>query len=174
MSTPTDPSVIRKWRIDGIKALATRLDVSKARDARLPRLTQNIIRYIRDYFPAWRINERTEATLRMEVIMPAMEFEFMIHTSFHAYHFGDAGIAFEKQEVDVDSLAERKCTDVDTGKKLTPASPVVADEKGSIGEEVLVIEPMLYRMEGDKLLNLRPGHHLIELYHPLKRRRRGD
>ena len=58
--------------------------------------------------------------------------------------------------------------DIKTRMTLKPNTGVVADKNGVFGKCVIMLEPVLYRVnEGKKDSTLRQGAFLVELDHPI-------
>ena len=164
----------RRWQIDGIKAVAMSAETAKARTLLVPVLANKILESIMKYFPGWIINDQTFLNIQTEIVIPAMEFEYMIHTSPLTYLFEKNSIEVSDNCISRECLAQTTYIELVAGRKISTKVPVESIANGTIGSEFFVLEPMFYRIEGDLGLKLRPAKCLMKLFHPLRRSKHND
>ena len=153
--------------MDSIRAAATMPDVIEARNKQVPILAQEILRGISDLVPDFGTNEDTVPKLERDVVVPALAFEEMIHTSPLSYVLEDLPFMLPGLPVHKDSLANTVYIDSISRRLLRSASSATPNAAGEIGTALLAVEPRFYRVEGESILNLHSGLQVIKLFHPL-------
>lgn len=127
------------------------------------------------HFPIIKNRSESLESFSNKVFEPALKLANTIQTSTSIYRFSpdiDTDDIFDVRNVTLDNLAVVKMVDIGTGKTLKADSPVEADEKGQIGQQILLLAPALFRCDrGRKPFLLVKAVILVQLYKPLGRRR---
>ena len=110
------------------------------------------------------------------VILPAAELASTIQLSTVNYEFRPpiSSVPMLSRVALEEDLDRYTLIDVLSRKKLTPKSPVVVKEDGTIGRLILLLEPSLHRLGSgtNKSIELRKAVHCVKLAEPLKKRNR--
>ena len=109
-----------------------------------------------------------------QILRPAVSLANTVQESTTKYAWTlPKRIIGEGTPVSKDDLEIHKIMDMKTGKCLKPDSLVTADQQGVIGTAVLMIEPCLGLMNGERQWNtLRQGMSIVNLKFPLGQRNR--
>ena len=116
--------------------------------------------------------------LHQQVLLPAVEFATKIQLSASTYNFTPKPAknpfeGFQEQfHINTNQLQEFKLLDVHSRKTLKPDSAVMVDENGFFAYVLMPVEPGLSREnEGKESTPLRQAIFLVDLYHPLGKRK---
>lgn len=127
-------------------------------------------------FPIVRGQRESLIRLYERIVVPATKLAIDIQVSSARYEFFPE--LFDKPDLKwgklrLDALKQVAMIDVKTRKTLRFDSPIVADKQGYVGKPLFLIEPQLLRRnEGQvETTRLRQPTYLLELYHPLEKRR---
>ena len=138
-------------------------------------LTTRVIGEITPFFPIIKGDQTSLATFHEKVINPSVDLAVAIQTSPTPYIFGPRMTKTKinkHYKLSRPDLVQRKVIDAKTGKTLKADSPIVEKEDGTIGEQVALLTPALFRcLPGEHPVRLTQEVILAELYHPLRRRR---
>ncbi|KAL9000688.1 MAG: hypothetical protein Q9169_000724 [Polycauliona sp. 2 TL-2023] len=171
---PRDPGSIKTWLSEALCALQTTANYQQSsRKANLDLLNQ-IFDEMARYFPV--VKEEGGNTILWEsVIRPAVTLAKKIQSSPTRYEFVPtvASLArFQYCNVQQNRLSNNKLIDVVSRKTLKASSSIRTDEKGSIGTQIMILAPALYRCDpGKDPLLLVKETDLVKLHTPLGRRR---
>ncbi|MCJ1244452.1 hypothetical protein MMC30_001650 [Trapelia coarctata] len=172
LDPPRDNTTIRNWRSETLKALAN--------DKRMQVVGQDvaneIFRVLEQIFPIVRGQRESFMRLYERIIVPAIKLAIDIQVSSALYRFLPDSLeelVLECGKVRIDALKQVGMIDVKTRKTLRLDSPVVADEQGYIGKLLFLVEPQLLRRNDvpEKTTYLRQAMYLVELFHPLEKRK---
>lgn len=139
-------------------------------------VANEIFRALEQIFPIVRGQGDSLMRLFQNVVTPAIKLAMDMQVSCARYRFCPEmleGLELEFDRVRIGVLKLTGMIDVKTRKTLRLDSPVVADEHGYIGRPLFVVEPQLLRRNKgpEKKINLRQSTYLLQLDHPLEKRK---
>ncbi|KAL8809184.1 MAG: hypothetical protein Q9200_003631, partial [Gallowayella weberi] len=161
------------WLAQSLAALSTMRGFEQSRQSACFHIATRIFNYIAKFFPVIEDNNQSLQLLAEEVVCPAIKLAETIRTSPCNYVFkptmSDTRL-FKECELRQEHLSQLKLIDIGTGKTLKPQSPVQPEEDGSIGQQIMMLAPALYRCnQGIAPLLLVKELDLVKLHKPLGR-----
>ena len=116
-----------------------------------------------------------QESLYDKIVKPAVDLAVKVQTSTSIYAFRPRMLAITRlgrTPVTLHQMAFFKMIDVRSGKHLRAESRIVANERGEVGDEILILAPALFRRQSSsQYVRLTQKVILVELYQPLGRRR---
>ena len=105
----------------------------------------------------------------VQVMEPAAKLATTLRGSCSTYLFHISEIPFPKfKPLTIDLIKNNRVIDAKTTMTLKPNSGMVADKYGVFGKCIIMLEPVLYRVnKGKEDSTLRQALYLVQLDHPL-------
>ena len=168
----TDPATISAWRSETLKAIARTEESRKLQEQEIQAMTVNMFKYLSETFPVVFGNPESMQRFHEQVMQPALKLATTLRGSCSTYRFSIAQAPFQKFEPLTTNMLKDNCMiDVKTRIHLKPNTGVVADKNDVFGRCIIMLEPVLYRVnKGKEDSTLRQGAFLVELDHPIAKR----
>ena len=108
-----------------------------------------------------------------QIMQPASKLATTLRASCSTYWFQIAETPFPKfNPLTTNLIRTNRMIDLKTRMTLKPNAGLVADENGVFGKLIMMLEPGLYRVnKGKEDSTLRPCVYLVELDHPITKRK---
>ena len=114
-------------------------------------MTVNMFKYLSETFPVVFGNPGSMERFHEQVMQPASKLATKLRGSCSTYRFYIPEAPFQKfQPFTTDMLKDNCMIDVKTRMTLKPNTGVVSDKNGVFGKCVIMLEPILYRVNKGK------------------------
>ena len=160
------------WRSETLTAFAATPNLEIDRKAEINDILESTFETVGQFFPIIHLQAQSKQRFLDEVVLPAASLASKIQVAASIYEYDLPANPFHEYEpITIDDHEMTKMIDIKTGKTVKARSIVVQDGERRIGEQVMPLEPSLWRInEKDDDTLLRRETILIELDQPLPKR----
>ncbi|SLM40395.1 hypothetical protein LPUS_01406 [Lasallia pustulata] len=174
----TDSSTIDSWRSETLAALANHPRMISLRSAKALHLARQIYQPIMSAATEGCHQPEILHSLHERIVIPAMELALNIQLTLGRYYFSPCmdSISAAKHRFTLNDIsAHSVMIDISTRRTLKDKSLVILADDGTIGAELLVLEPSLLRRGrgGNPDVLMRKVVYLVELDRPLGKSLKG-
>ncbi|KAK0514032.1 hypothetical protein JMJ35_003754 [Cladonia borealis] len=173
LDPPRDRATIAAWRSETFKAIARTEESQQLREKQIQAMTMSMSESFSETFPVVFGNSERMERFHIQVMEPASKLATTLRESCSTYWFHITETPFlEFKPLTANQIKSNCMVDIKTRMTLKPNTGVVADKNGVCGKCIIMLEPVLYRVnEGKKDSTLRKGAFLVELDHPITKRK---
>ena len=159
--------------------MATTQRFSRGKDGFIRLVTEQLREALLESFPILKQLKEIFAKLEEHIVSPTVELAIVMQTSLTRYKLYpqmDFPPLWYLPTRHPELIPGCVLKDIETRRILTPQSSVTKDQDGTIGHDIMVIEPQLMRYESDLYTEvvLRKAQAVIKLDVPLDARGRRD
>ena len=164
---------ISTWRSETFQALAAIPEQSEFQQSQAQYINDQLFDELSQVFPNL-FHQQSKISFLQKVTVPAANLAIAIRGSTTKYAFDlPRDLSMQLRPALEEDVKKFRLVESKTFKHLKPSSIVVANKGGQIGDSIIVFEPALSRVDRDGNQNiLVPEMILVELFHPLGKRKR--